>query len=201
MPAAYSPSARFPSAPITSPCCHGSSGVSIRSNCARTDGHAVDTIPSGRTRCRARSDSFEPERGVFRGDAVNGIHRHQVRLLLLKLFNLHRDHPHLTDQGRQVTGQSILAIDMPLQDATNLPPPIQARLLAILRRNRHRRELPLTSHQPPPPRTCTSVDTDTTGTSVVSDRGERSLDRKSTRLNSSHVSISYAVFCLKKKNI
>src|SRR5699024_12043315 len=28
----------------------------------------------------------------------------------------------------------------------------------------------------------------------------RFLDRKSTRLNSSHVSISYAVFCLKKKN-
>src|SRR5439155_25100704 len=28
-----------------------------------------------------------------------------------------------------------------------------------------------------------------------------SLDRKSTRLNSSHVAISYAVFCLKKKNI
>src|SRR5438874_10670089 len=26
-------------------------------------------------------------------------------------------------------------------------------------------------------------------------------DRKSTRLNSSHVEISYAVFCLKKKNI
>src|SRR5690606_39660863 len=26
------------------------------------------------------------------------------------------------------------------------------------------------------------------------------LDRKSTRLNSSHVKISYAVFCLKKKN-
>src|SRR6266511_4577306 len=36
-------------------------------------------------------------------------------------------------------------------------------------------------------------------------RGERELpnparDRKSTRLNSSHVKISYAVFCLKKKN-
>src|SRR5690349_21976410 len=27
----------------------------------------------------------------------------------------------------------------------------------------------------------------------------RALDRKSTRLNSSHVEISYAVFCLKKK--
>src|SRR5207245_7762932 len=30
--------------------------------------------------------------------------------------------------------------------------------------------------------------------------GLRTLDRKSTRLNSSHGSISYAVFCLKKKN-
>src|SRR5437868_9984735 len=33
---------------------------------------------------------------------------------------------------------------------------------------------------------------------IISDGG-RSGDRKSTRLNSSHVSISYAVFCLKKK--
>src|SRR5690606_39726522 len=33
--------------------------------------------------------------------------------------------------------------------------------------------------------------------SLVPDPG----DRKSTRLNSSHVKISYAVFCLKKKNI
>src|SRR5690625_6092607 len=30
--------------------------------------------------------------------------------------------------------------------------------------------------------------------------GVGSRDRKSTRLNSSHVAISYAVFCLKKKN-
>src|SRR5258707_10445433 len=30
-------------------------------------------------------------------------------------------------------------------------------------------------------------------------RGFDSLDRKSTRLNSSHANISYAVFCLKKK--
>src|SRR4051794_41607318 len=29
---------------------------------------------------------------------------------------------------------------------------------------------------------------------------QRKRDRKSTRLNSSHPSISYAVFCLKKKN-
>src|SRR5699024_11871370 len=31
--------------------------------------------------------------------------------------------------------------------------------------------------------------------------GVERADRKSTRLNSSHVSISYAVFCLKKKNV
>src|SRR4051794_41277933 len=36
---------------------------------------------------------------------------------------------------------------------------------------------------------------------VVEDEGAGDdLDRKSTRLNSSHPSISYAVFCLKKKN-
>src|SRR5690606_41337003 len=33
------------------------------------------------------------------------------------------------------------------------------------------------------------------------DFGYGSLDRKSTRLNSSHVKISYAVFCMKKKNM
>src|SRR5690606_40019751 len=33
----------------------------------------------------------------------------------------------------------------------------------------------------------------------LSDREELPQDRKSTRLNSSHVKISYAVFCLKKK--
>src|SRR5207253_9818661 len=41
-----------------------------------------------------------------------------------------------------------------------------------------------------------SVSTKLTNSSV-----SRQLDRKSTRLNSSHVAISYAVFCLKKKKI
>src|SRR3712207_8738678 len=31
-------------------------------------------------------------------------------------------------------------------------------------------------------------------------RATHAVDRKSTRLNSSHANISYAVFCLKKKN-
>src|SRR5256885_13027343 len=37
------------------------------------------------------------------------------------------------------------------------------------------------------------------GESEVTRRIERGADRKSTRLNSSHLVISYAVFCLKKK--
>src|SRR5690606_12960347 len=40
---------------------------------------------------------------------------------------------------------------------------------------------------------------DIPGWSVVSEKGITVADRKSTRLNSSHVKISYAVFCLKKK--
>src|SRR3712207_8565821 len=37
---------------------------------------------------------------------------------------------------------------------------------------------------------------------IVAERrhGTPEVDRKSTRLNSSHANISYAVFCLKKKN-
>src|SRR5690349_23397098 len=35
---------------------------------------------------------------------------------------------------------------------------------------------------------------------LLQDGNPAGIDRKSTRLNSSHVEISYAVFCLKKKN-
>src|SRR3712207_8877525 len=37
--------------------------------------------------------------------------------------------------------------------------------------------------------------------STVTKSNQRRVDRKSTRLNSSHANISYAVFCLKKKKI
>src|SRR5437868_7928470 len=40
-----------------------------------------------------------------------------------------------------------------------------------------------------------------TGSSQAQAHIRNTQDRKSTRLNSSHVSISYAVFCLKKKTI
>src|SRR2546427_12883322 len=38
-----------------------------------------------------------------------------------------------------------------------------------------------------------------TGPKVIGTRSRSTEDRKSTRLNSSHSQISYAVFCLKKK--
>src|SRR3712207_7166014 len=60
--------------------------------------------------------------------------------------------------------------------------------------------------------TCTGFEQDATGVTarfedgreergdlLIGADGIRSLDRKSTRLNSSHANISYAVFCLKKK--
>src|SRR5438876_9237727 len=58
--------------------------------------------------------------------------------------------------------------------------------------------LPISPSSPPATRSLTSP------TASVSSRRRwrpMRLDRKSTRLNSSHPSISYAVFCLKKKKV
>src|SRR5439155_13142309 len=46
-----------------------------------------------------------------------------------------------------------------------------------------------------------SVEVEASRYPVEDGKGAGGIDRKSTRLNSSHVAISYAVFCLKKKNI
>src|SRR5437773_11824393 len=46
---------------------------------------------------------------------------------------------------------------------------------------------------------CASASHGDTGLRRECERAVRCLDRKSTRLNSSHITISYAVFCLKKK--
>src|SRR3712207_9120372 len=44
-----------------------------------------------------------------------------------------------------------------------------------------------------------AIQEDVQGIAVTSYQGGHVEDRKSTRLNSSHANISYAVFCLKKK--
>src|SRR3712207_7568806 len=44
-----------------------------------------------------------------------------------------------------------------------------------------------------------ALDVEVVGRLVEHEQVERPQDRKSTRLNSSHANISYAVFCLKKK--
>src|SRR3712207_8707636 len=56
---------------------------------------------------------------------------------------------------------------------------------------RARRRAAAVPHRPPPP----VPGRERRG------RAPRALDRKSTRLNSSHANISYAVFCLKKKKL
>src|SRR3712207_7157977 len=52
---------------------------------------------------------------------------------------------------------------------------------------------------PPGPATPVAV-IDPQGEASWRSRPHDTADRKSTRLNSSHANISYAVFCLKKKN-
>src|SRR3712207_9012046 len=53
------------------------------------------------------------------------------------------------------------------------------------------------AHRGPVPAPRVSVRGD--GGALPRDRRDAGEDRKSTRLNSSHANISYAVFCLKKK--
>src|SRR2546430_6882559 len=51
-----------------------------------------------------------------------------------------------------------------------------------------------------PPRIARTIHREIRGSKLAIFPNSSHLDRKSTRLNSSHSQISYAVFCLKKKN-
>src|SRR5690606_4665609 len=59
--------------------------------------------------------------------------------------------------------------------------------------------VPTLSHQEPASFGSLEI-TQRSATEQIGQKIDYSADRKSTRLNSSHVKISYAVFCLKKKN-
>src|SRR5437867_5874509 len=69
--------------------------------------------------------------------------------------------------------------------------------------------LPISGGEIPPPEfaLAASANSGTASSTIFAPRRDRRKnrrargDRKSTRLNSSHRTISYAVFCLKKKNI
>src|SRR3712207_7736121 len=65
---------------------------------------------------------------------------------------------------------------------------VVARVERQERRHREDHEEPNTWHAP-------------TGATLAFEKRSPRIDRKSTRLNSSHANISYAVFCLKKKKI
>src|SRR5258707_15770153 len=52
---------------------------------------------------------------------------------------------------------------------------------------------------PTRPLSTNCASTEPTGSARIMRVAAECLDRKSTRLNSSHANISYAVFCLKKK--
>src|SRR2546427_6978350 len=73
-------------------------------------------------------------------------------------------------------------------------------LFRSLRRRKHRRE-PIAIAGPQPGELETDLEPRRSSVGQRVDPGDHDLarDRKSTRLNSSHSQISYAVFCLKKK--
>src|SRR5699024_11598612 len=71
--------------------------------------------------------------------------------------------------------------------------------LPIFLRRASPRYRSLAGHQPEDLRCVAHHLLDTVSSTRPPRESHPRLDRKSTRLNSSHVSISYAVFCLKKK--
>src|SRR5690349_23132663 len=77
-----------------------------------------------------------------------------------------------------------------LHDALPISEQLQRPCRSLLRPGRHRRSRGRLSHRGPPRHPQPGDH----GTEL-----RQEGDRKSTRLNSSHVEISYAVFCLKKK--
>src|SRR5690625_6169988 len=90
--------------------------------------------------------------------------------------------------------------------ATTATTMMNARLTTARRLRRNLFHLRVHSLVGCPPATAASPVAVATGCSMVairsllsSPRPRATGDRKSTRLNSSHVAISYAVFCLKKK--
>src|SRR5258705_7281551 len=96
-----------------------------------------------------------------------------------------------TRSTRQLPAAFPLLFRFPVVTAPGIMPEFpHARLAASLPQSRAR--------TPRPGRGLASVHADE-GSRVAAHDPDSRRDRKSTRLNSSHLGISYAVFCLKKK--
>src|SRR5438067_3601412 len=91
-----------------------------------------------------------------------------------------------------------------MSSAFMAPPPSMAietqTRMEVRTRLRRTKETPSSSSRLKP-MGSPAVTLDAEGGACTSAIATKEIDRKSTRLNSSHVSISYAVFCLKKKKI
>src|SRR5699024_11350582 len=95
--------------------------------------------------------------------------------------------PNTTNQTDSLTGTSI----------NKMSPDVAMRLCKIPIAIKVKKRPKYTSRPVNASASCTS--TDKSEINRIAPTQKASTDRKSTRLNSSHVSISYAVFCLKKK--
>src|SRR5690349_4730052 len=109
------------------------------------------------------------------------------------------------DQCRRHQNVRGHAVRLALINTTKLAPihPIVDQTIADQITVQHEMRNLMCDRETDPPRLIGRVDVDriSRGALMVSHNlaGDVSRDRKSTRLNSSHVEISYAVFCLKKK--
>src|SRR5438128_8082062 len=93
---------------------------------------------------------------------------------------------------------------MPIAPTALLPRPLISPLFFFFSCHRHHRDLhsfPTRRSSDLHPRRRDRQLGETDADGVVHGVGDGGGDRKSTRLNSSHGSISYAVFCLKKKKL
>src|SRR5207248_11172252 len=100
------------------------------------------------------------------------LHR-RIHSLLHFLLHAVLRHRHSFPTRRSSDLSAVRADDPPKTTETRLPPPAEVKELQAYPKQAR----------------------------LVGGRRKARLDRKSTRLNSSHRTISYAVFCLKKKNI
>src|SRR5207245_4285714 len=157
---------------------------------------ARDHVERRRTRRWIFCDAFAQrvdvaaDRGQRRAELVGDAHQE----VALPLLGLRQPPGHVTESIGEV---SDLTAPAHIRDVDRIATPRD--LVRRVREREHRLRDP--AGQVPRQQACDEDPTHERERESTEERCERTgdLDRKSTRLNSSHGSISYAVFCLKKK--